>query len=141
MRDKVIPSLSELIANAKEFMTDARAELADPKERIPETLKRLAVGIIVAGFFFGILRYTAAQFRANWQQVIRIDQEELWVRRLVVGLRAAERSEKDRSSLVAALIAGMGGDTGANVGEQGLEIGKLDADLLKEILSAISKKL
>jgi hypothetical protein len=110
------------------------------ENRIVELLKRFSIGIIVATFFFGILRYVATQFRANWQQAVRAEDEDLWLRRFYVGMKSAGSNQSDRSSVISSLLTGMP-DSAAGQNKAEDETSKINIDLLKELLSAISKKI
>lgn len=71
---------------------------------------------------------------------MRAEDEDLWLRRFYVGLKSAGANQTDRSSVISSLLRGMP-ETISPDKKAEEQDGKVNMEFLKDLLSAISKKI
>ena len=149
-------SISEYIKKQEDFSKEVNANLAsvnavivdadkryqDPQNHLPEIIKRLALGIVVATFFLAILRYLGGIYQNHYQEMLLAEHEDLAVRRFYVGFKSSAASDDQRKAVLTAFIAGLPPTPLAKSGDEASGTGsKLESEILKELFSALSKKL
>lgn len=127
------------IRTQEESVRTLKESAAKQENEIPEIIRRVSVGAIVTTFFFAILRYLAGLYRKDYEEVRRAYAEDLALRRFVVAYKSAGTQEKDRSLAISSLVS-QSANAEADSGS-GLDITEAESNVLKELLSALLKKL
>lgn len=128
------PRLSGLIDRVSE-------ELGKDQNRIAEVVRRIALGLIVATFFLAIVRFVANLYRAEYNQLLRADFDDMLVRSFYVTFKASEGMGNQRAAVLSSYISALSTFAPPKVTAEEKVLSKEDSDLLKEILAAAAKKL
>jgi len=101
-----------------------------------EIFKRLFIGIIVTSFLLAILRFLTNQYKKNYEKTLIADEENSLIRRFYVAYKASQ-NDAERAIAITRLVEIR------NLKEVTTEseVKALDNEMLKEIMSAIAKKL
>ena len=101
-----------------------------------EIFKRLFIGIIVTSFLLAILRFLTNQYKNNYEKGLAADEENSLIRRFYVAYKSSQ-TDAERAIAISKLIE-------IKVFRESIkesEVKVLDNEMLKEIMSAIAKKL
>ncbi len=135
-----IPELNSRIKELKDLIPKAEDALAKPENRLPEIIKRLALGLVIATFFLALLRYMGTLYRTRYQQVLAAENDDFMVRRFYVGFKSSQASDEQRKAVLSGFMAAQTAParTGAKESEDGT---KEQYEVLKELLGALGKRL
>ena len=132
------------LPNALDTLTSAtkevRGKLDENRNQLTELLRRVCIGLVVASFFLALLRYVASLYRQEYEQVRLAYEDDLALRRFYVAYKSSEGSTKDRSAAIAALVNAKAVMPSIESGDA-LGLNKAEADVLKELLNSLSKKI
>lgn len=139
-QEVAVPELANRIKELKDLIPKAEGELNKPENRIPEIIKRLALGIVIATFFLALLRYMGRLYQIRYQQVMAAEHDDFMVRRFYIAFKGSTPSDEQRktilSNFMTAPSASMSTDGKDSSGDTDKEY-----EILKELLAALSKKL
>ena len=131
--DRLDSHLPELTRQAD----DLRQKLAEPESRIPDLIKRIAVGLLVVSFMAAVLGYSTRLYQQHLSQVIAAEQDEQAVRRYYVAFKGAEDSPELRGAVLAEFMrwsaAGLAGGNGKAQSSQSTPAAALAAEILKAV--------
>jgi len=128
------PRLSALIDRVSQ-------ELGKDQNRVAEVVRRIALGLIVATFFLAIVRFVANLYRADYNQLLRADFDDILVRSFYVTFKASEGMGNERAAVLSSYIRALSTFEPPKAAAEEKGLSKEDSDLLKEILAAAAKKL
>ncbi|MGA8808269.1 MAG: hypothetical protein WB973_10365 [Thermoanaerobaculia bacterium] len=132
--EQLQPRLSGLIDRVSE-------ELGKDQNRIAEVVRRIALGLIVSTFFLAIVRFVANLYRADYNQLLRADFDDMLVRSFYVTFKASEGMGNQRAAVLSSYISALSTFAPLQAAAEEKGLSKEDSDLLKEILAAAAKKL
>jgi hypothetical protein len=142
-REQVITNINTDLASIRELAPKVRENLEKPENRIPEILKRIALGVVVATFFLAILRYISRLYQMNYQQMLAADSDELFVMRFYVAFKSSATNVELRKAVLTEFMNGS--KSGADFNMEGLKTNndksEINADYVRELFTALSKKL
>lgn len=133
-------TLPSEVKNLGALIQKADENLNKPENRIPDVIKRLFLSLALATFFIALLRYLVKLYRDHYQQLIIAEEDSLAIRKFYV----AYKCSKDEDQRKAVLLSFMSNRNLDNIFDQKSEDKssiEMNPDMLKEILSAITKKL
>lgn len=87
-----VPELNSRIQELRALVPKAEEALNKPENRLPEIIKRLALGIVIATFFLALLRYMGTLYRTRYQQVLAAENDDFMIRRFYVAFKSSEAS-------------------------------------------------
>jgi hypothetical protein len=119
----------------------ASAELGKDQNRVAEVVRRIALGLIVSTFFLAIVRFVANLYRAEYNQLLRTDFDDMLVRSFYVTFKASEGMGNQRAAVLSSYISALSTFVPSKVSVDEKGLSKEDSDLLKVILAAAAKKL
>ncbi len=106
--------------------------------RTNELLKRLAIGLIIASFFFAILKYMAGLYRDHHSQMVQAEQDDMAIRRFYIAFRCATNDPYQRAHVLGSFVASQNGKSAEK--ESDKDFTPQTQDLVKDILTAIAKR-
>lgn len=136
-----IPELAERVQELRVLIPKAEDSLNKPENRIPEIIKRLALGLAIATFFLALLRYMGNLYRTRYQQVLAAESDDFLVRRFYIGYKSSMHSDEQRKAVLSAFIGTSNLSSGADSKDTSADGSRQEYELLKELLAALSKKL
>ncbi len=140
-KDAVMLNLGTDVQNLNRVTAKADEVLNKPENRVPELLKRLALGLVVATFFFAILRYIGGLYRNQYQQMLNAEADDLAVRRFYIAYKSSDSSEEQRRSVLSSFMVGARSIEVPVPSNTSGNITKEQFDIVKEVFAALSKKL
>lgn len=132
--------LPKLIQNVESLTQKVNENLAKPENRTPEIIKRLFLSLVLATFFIALLRYVVKLYRDHYQQLIFAEQESLAIRKFYVAYKCS-KDEEQRKTVLTAFMMNKSADISSEIKDGSPSFDNINPELLKEILSAITKKL
>ena len=135
-----VPELSSRIEELRRLLPKAEEALGKPENRIPEIIKRLALGIVIATFFLALLRYMGGLYRIRYQQVVAAEHDDFMVRRFYIAFKGSAPSDEQRKTILSTFMTAASVSAGAD-GKDSPGDGGKEYEILKELLGALSKKL
>jgi hypothetical protein len=137
----VLPGLSSRVEELKQLIPKAEDTLSKPENRVPEIIKRLTLGLVIATFFLALLRYMGGLYRTRYQQVLAAESDDFMVRRFYVAFKSSVPSDEQRKTVLSSFMT-MPGYTNKGDAQGSLDdTAKQEYEILKELLGALSKKL
>lgn len=136
-----IPELSSRVEELKQLIPKAEDTLNKPENRVPEIIKRLALGLVIATFFLALLRYMGGLYRTRYQQVLAAESDDFMVRRFYVAFKSSIPSDEQRKTVLSSFMATPNLTNGFSSKEPLGDTTKQEYEILKELLGALSKKL
>lgn len=135
-----IPELNSRIVELKMLIPKAEEALSKPENRLPEIIKRLALGLVIATFFLALLRYMGTLYRTRYQQVLAAEDDDFMVRRFYVAFKSSMPSDEQRKAVLSSFMVAhkLGSGTDSKEPDTGT---KQEYEMLKDLLGALSKKL
>jgi hypothetical protein len=137
-KDTLLVQLPQKLNNLDNFIKTATDDLRQPEHRIPDLIKRLFLSLALATFFIAILRYLTKLYRDHYQQLILAEQDSLAIRKFYVSYKCCK--DEDQRKAVLTSFMKLRGNEPAYIADADSET-NISPELLKELLSAISKKL
>lgn len=125
----------------KQLVVRANDDLSKPENRTSEIVRRLAIGLVVATFFLAILRYLTGLYRNHYQQMLKAEADDLAVRRFYIAYKSTANNEDQRKAVLTTFISSKDGVESGDGKESSEGVTKADIDILKEVVSALSKKI
>ena len=122
------------------------ANLAKQEVQIAELIRRLAIGIVVSTFFFALVRFLGSLYRADYNEVLRADLDDMFTRSYYVAFKSAGSNAAQRSAAVESLLQMMASlRTGVPGSQQqrggSPKLRKEELEVVREIVSAVAKKV
>lgn len=136
-----LPELNRRVEDLKNLIPKAQDSLNNPENHIPEILKRLALGIVIATFFLALLRYLGNLYRTRYQQVLAAEYDDFLIRRFYVAFKCSGSSEEQRKAVLASFISAQNFTSASENKESSTDGTKQEYEILKELLGALSKKI
>jgi hypothetical protein len=135
-----VPELNSRVEELKVLIPKAEDSLGKPENRVPEIIKRLALGVVIATFFLALLRYLGTLYRTRYQQVVAAENDDFMVRRFYVAFKSSTPSDEQRKAVLSSFMTVPTSNSidGKDGGGDGA---KQEYEILKELLGALSKKL
>lgn len=121
-------------------MPEVHKSLEIGEVRLVELIKRVTVGLVVATFLFGILRYLAGLYRAHYDEMVIAQREEILVRKFYIAFKGCEGSRETQSQIAIAFMRGIE-QAGASLSKSTDSDTKDKVDFIKELLELVSKKM
>jgi len=140
-RHATIEGIGQLQPRLNGLIDRVGEELGKDQNRIAEVVRRIALGLIVATFFLAILRFVANLYRADYNQLLRTDFDDMLVRSFYVTFKASEGLGNQRAAVLSSYISALSTLAPSKTTEEEKGLSKEDSDLLKVILAAAAKKL
>lgn len=109
--------------------------------RVAELLRRLAIGVIVTTFFLVLMRLSGTLYRADYNEVLRADLDDMIVRTFYISYKAAGSSEAQRAAVLASLVTTMSAARAATQLRERDGTSSEELGVVKELISAAAKKL
>jgi hypothetical protein len=135
-----VPELNGRIEELKVLVPKAEDSLNRPENRVPEIIKRLALGVVIATFFLALLRYMGSLYRARYHQVLAAENDDFMVRRFYVAFKSSTASDEQRKAVLTSFMTTP--TLNATEGKEAAGDGaKQEYQILKELVGALSKKL
>jgi hypothetical protein len=138
--DLAIAELQTATPRLSDSLDELNKRLATPENRIPDLLKRIAIGLIVVSFMIAILRYTSRLYQRQMDQAIAAGQDELFVRRFLVAYKGSEGYADLRKAVLQNFVKGLATLVETEAKEK--EISNKEAlALVNEVLKVVSKRV
>jgi hypothetical protein len=136
----VVPELSTRLQDLRTLVPKAEDVLNKPENRVPEILKRFALGLVIATFFLALLRYMGGLYRTRYLQVLAAENDDFAIRRFYVAFKSSTPNDEQRKAVLSGFMSvPLKNDkerpTSAEDGT------KEQYEILKDVLAALSKKL
>lgn len=140
---EIVTSLSyysNRIDKSLDTIEELKLSLNEKKELAPSNLaeifKRIFTGVVVVSFLLTVLRFITNQYKKNYEKVLAVDEESSLIQKFYVAYKSSQTDEQREVAILKLLEI-------PNKPELKIEksTGYLDNEMLKEILSTISKKL
>jgi hypothetical protein len=119
-----------------------RAELAlnQNESRIPELIKRLAIGLIVTTFLLALLRYCAGLYSSHHREMLVTEYQDMALRRFYVAFKGSAADPEQRRTVLGSFMSG--GEASVLPESSGTaNSSELEASVVKELIGALSKIL
>jgi hypothetical protein len=140
-RERVIEMLPIDLDRIEKLVDRAANSQDQPRERVPELIKRITLGLIISSFFIAILRYSAQLFVTHQEQVIAAERDDLAVRQFYVALRSAQENPEERAIVLQEFLRQSKLTAGAPTSTTILESSSENTALLRDIIQALLKKI
>ena len=138
-REDLLPVKYNKVVQEAKTVTEAISKYADTAaQKNYELWRRLGLGVLVSTFFFVVIRYFASLYKQEHIEVLRAEQDDLALRQFVVALRGSGEDFASRRNTLAALSSRCSWN---QAGENKNEFTNVEASVLKELISAVMKKL
>lgn len=111
---------------------------SEPNNRLAEILKRLILSLVVISFFVAILRYVAGLYRAHLNEMIKIEKEDLAIRKFYIALKSSANSQADKSKVI---VEFLNNSASNNEGDNSRSVSKEEISIIKEVIDSILKKI
>ena len=118
-----------------------RAETALDKNesRIPELVKRLAVGLIVTTFLLALLRFTAGLYSSHYKEMLHAEYQDLALRRFYVAFKSSAGDSDQRKAVLATFVAAASPPATEMNGQSKPD--ELEASVVRELIAGLTKIL
>jgi hypothetical protein len=126
------PELRNTLATVSTKVSTDEAKLA-------ELVKRITLSIVIASFFFGILRYSATLYTHHLAEVSAADREEVAVRKFYLAFESAAGDLPSRTAAITEFISKRGAELPQS--DAGSQAASGQIELLREVLQVLGKKL
>jgi hypothetical protein len=134
--------LKAILSDMKPLIDSAQKSIQEPTNRTAELIKRLGLGIVVSTFFLALLRYLGSLYKARYEQVLVAQTDEFMVRKFYVAFKSSLVNDEQRKAVLTTFMSGTASPVAATAAtSEGDDSSKQSLDLLKELMSALSKKL
>ena len=129
---------ASVVERTKETAEAVKRATESPEARTVELWKRIALGIVVCTFFFAILRYFARIYREHHSQEQIAERDDFDLRQFVVAFKGSEADAEARRSILTNFA---GTRSGKATGVAGDQLSSEEANVLKELIAAVVKKM
>ena len=93
-RKEVFSRLKNIQDNVNILAPEVRKHLENTDVELAEMLKRISIGVIIAGFFLTVLRYTANLYQTHLNEVISTESEEFHIRKFYIALKVTQKDKE-----------------------------------------------
>jgi len=135
-----VPELNSRIKELNVLIPKIQDDLNKPENRLPEIIKRLALGLVIATFFLALLRYMGTLYRTRYQQVLAAENDDFMVRRFYVAFKSSGANDEQRRAVLSSFMAGQNAPPVTDASESA-DGTKQEYEILKELLGALTKKI
>lgn len=136
-----LPKLSTNLENLNNLIEKADEEFEKTENRIPEILKRIAIGLLVVTFFLAILRYITGLYRSHYQEMLKAEYDDLEIRRFYIAFKGSENIDKQREAILSAFISKTNLHDAFKDDNRSENRTKEQLDIIRDIIDKLSKKL
>lgn len=135
-----VSDLSFRIQELGKLIPNADAVISKPENRVPEILKRLALGLVIATFFLALLRYMGGLYRTRYLQVLAAENDDFAIRRFYVAFKSSTANDDQRKAVLSGFMSvPIKNDRDSSTSDE--DGTKAQYAILKDLLGALSKKL
>jgi hypothetical protein len=140
-RSKAMEELDVTQGNIESVLAKIQEELNKPTNSQNEMIKRFILSIVIVTFFLAILKYSANLYRSHHAEMLKAEQHDFMIRKFYVTLKSSEGNSEERKLVLAAFLSDVKylNDQG-NRNPKGKSQG-IESEILKDIITAISKKI
>lgn len=143
-KDNALISLNTGVSSLNDLIDEAESQLGTEDARTTELIKRLGLSLIVASFLLAVLRYTSSIYKDHYHDMRKAQSEGQTIRRFYIALKSSFKTKE--GSTPNQIIAGFVNRSESLISkESSLQDNDLksdiNADLIKELLSVLSKKI
>lgn len=143
-KENALRNLNTASSDLNNFIEKANVKLGSEDARTAELIKRLGLSLIVASFLLAVLRYTAGIYRDHYQDMRKVEYEAQTIRRFYIALKSSFKTEEGTTpnQIIANFVnrPDISSKQGSVPSNDELSNG-INADLIKELLSLLSKKI
>ncbi|HEY9063132.1 MAG TPA: hypothetical protein VIO64_21940 [Pseudobacteroides sp.] len=83
----------------KKFIDDFKSQMKN-KDTSLEVIKIISIGLMLAGFFIGILKYFFNIYISNFNQMLMADKEEMQIRKYYVAYKGSKTDEERKAAVL-----------------------------------------
>lgn len=134
LQAKIYNNVTDANSELKRTLSSVEAELEQPSNRIPELIKRLGVGVVVATFFLTVLRYLARMHGRHLDEVIAADKDAMQVHKFVVSIQSTEGQQEVRKAVLQEFLS-----VAEDTKPEGLD--KKELELWESLVNAFMKRI
>lgn len=134
-RESAVNNYDGVTSNLALLVEAANKELNNPNNRTSELLKRLFITVALLSFFIAILRFLASQYRSSIQQLIRAEQDDLYIRKFYIALRIAGDNDDAKKIVLTNIL--LNTDNTCEGKNEDVPVNLF----VKEFIEALSKKI
>lgn len=136
----------EILANARSTLDELNKNLLKVNSMegrgTGDLLKRIALGIVVTGFFAAILRYFAQLYREHLRQVIIAERDDMTVRRFYVAFKCSSEKNEERAVVIQEFMKDSVASRGMGDADWRIERPpKSQDDIVAEVMKILAKKI
>ena len=89
IKESAFRQVPELVDRIDDIIKTSKQELSKTTNRTPDIIKRLILSFVILSFFLTILRFLANQYRHNFEQLIKAEEDDLNIRKTYIALKTA----------------------------------------------------
>jgi hypothetical protein len=107
--------VNKLVSDVPDFsrqLDDLRQKISASESRVPDLIKRIAVGLLVVSFMVAVLRYSTKLYQYHLDQVMAASREEVVTRRFYVAIKEAGAEANLRGTVLTDFMRGATGSEG-----------------------------
>ncbi len=143
-KENALRNLNTAANSLNNLIEKANEELGSEEARTTELIKRLGLSLIVASFLLAVLRYTSSIYRDHYQDMRKVQHEGQTIRRFYIALKSSFKTEEGTTpnQIIAnfvnrpEVLSKKG-----NLPSNDEFSNNINVDLIKELLSVLSKKI
>ena len=135
-----IPTLSTRLQDLSSLIPKAEDVISKPESRVPEIIKRLALGLVIATFFLALLRYMGGLYRTRYLQVLAAEADDFAIRRFYVAFKSSTPNDEQRKAVLSGFMSSPTQNEKDGTSSTD-ESTKEQYEILKDLLGALTKKL
>lgn len=125
-----------------ELIPRVSAEIKKPKNRIPELLKRISIGIIIASFFLAIMKYLSKLYKERFQEAVEAHRDNLTLIAYYTGYRCTEPNTEERKIVLQEFIKALAAiDTRRVISSKGLDTSPKESEVVKNLLKIAAREI
>jgi len=130
-----LKNLPRTISKIENLTNSLVSSTEQPQNMLDELIKRILLSVVVVSFILTLLRFVARQYKSNYNEMIKAEKEDLFIRKLYVGLKNAG-TDNDVNKLVISSLLNTNIESGGNLDN----ISEQEMNILKNTIDTILSK-
>jgi len=137
----ILINLTRDMARSREVLDLVYEDIGKTESQVPELIKRLTIGLVIASFFLAIVRYVARIYNDHHQQEILAERDDLAIRQFYVSIRSAGENAEERALVLKEFIRGTKNSVAEMASGSTEDPLAKQNELVKEMINTLAKKL